>query len=655
MRLIKAYINGFRRFEKAAIDLDGNLLAVVGPNEAGKSSLLAALLSTEDSTSFKKTDIARSSSHSEVETSIELLFSLDQDESELAKNLGGIGEPRWYHVRKNKDGQLNHWVEPKIERDLTLREKTRDRIEKILRNPKLEKLLSKEYTLPKSDEKEQSQDLTLREILTAVSDRINIDTKSLPQRVFNDLNEALLLLAECRAEAPHSSQRTLEITEEILKKLIEVESRTHPQSQLLDELNRRQPQFLMFDDEARSLLGEYTIPELDNPPSALQNLLDLADLDPSLLKEAIDSNDHGKREKLIEKANQQLRKKLEKAWNQSPVYTRLQVDQEVIRILMNKPGTYSGFEERSDGVKAFVALYSYTCLNTEGPPPILLIDEAEAHLHYDAQADLVRVFETQEIASKIIYTTHSAGCLLNDLGTGIRVIKPVYNENGQDTGKSIISNSFWTEGAGFSPLMLAMGASIMALVPARRAVIAEGPSDLILLPTLLREATGLEKLDFQVAPGLANVSADQAIKLSLEAPIVAYLIDGDEGGRKNRRKLKAAGVSDRLILDYDANRVIEDFLNIEIYLAAINLELRRSHGSECQITKNDLNDTLRPCSLKEWCKSQGIKTPHTVKVALHVLSLRNEHSLLDSRYSKLLENLHERILTALQPDSKFDQ
>src|SRR5206468_181099 len=98
-------------------------------------------------------------------------------------------------------------------------------------------------------------------------------------------------------------------------------------------------------------------------------------------------------------------------------------------------------------------------------------------------ADLVRAFEQQSLAAKIIYTTHSAGCLPSDLGTSVRVVEPI-----PDTDRSRIRNDFWGTSAGFSPLLMAMGASALAFTPTRRAVLAEGPSDLLLLPSLLKDA-----------------------------------------------------------------------------------------------------------------------------------------------------------------------
>lgn len=94
---------------------------------------------------------------------------------------------------------------------------------------------------------------------------------------------------------------------------------------------------------------------------------------------------------------------------------------------------YLGIENRSDGLRQFVALRAHVASNVSvGGEPVLLIDEADIHLHYNAQADLVQVLETQDEAAKVIDTTHSAGCLPQDLGRGIRIIVPVQRRSGDD-------------------------------------------------------------------------------------------------------------------------------------------------------------------------------------------------------------------------------
>ena len=116
------------------------------------------------------------------------------------------------------------------------------------------------------------------------------------------------------------------------------------------------------------------------------------------------------------------------------------------------------------------------------------------------------------------------------------------------------------------------------------AVLAEGPSDAILLPSLIREVTLQQDLQFQVAPGLAGVSRQQAEELDLEAPRIAFLLDGDAAGNRHRRRLKTAGIDDDNIIQLGDGLVIEDLLDPQVYLDAINEELRRSFGNTYKLT-----------------------------------------------------------------------
>jgi predicted ATP-dependent endonuclease of OLD family len=248
----------------------------------------------------------------------------------------------------------------------------------------------------------------------------------------------------------------------------------------------------------------------------------------------------------------------------------------------------------------------------------LLVDEAESHLHYDAQADLIRVFSQQRSAAKVIYTTHSAGCLPQDLGTGVRVVVPA------DNGSSKLRNHFWTEGPGFSPLITAMGASVLALTPTRFAVIGEGPSEAIMLPSLFREVSQRDDLGFQIAPGLAEIKPSAVTELDLEGAHVAYVVDGDKGGRAIRRKLEKGGVPADLIVTLggpSSKAVLEDMLKKDAYLRAVNLELARSHGKEIQMPSQALPDLERPSAVEVWCAKNDVEAPNKPAVSYRILEL----------------------------------
>ena len=112
---------------------------------------------------------------------------------------------------------------------------------------------------------------------------------------------------------------------------------------------------------------------------------------------------------------------------------------------------FTRIEERSEGLRAFVTLALFLGSQALEVPPILLIDEAELHLHSDAQADLVGGLLKQINATQVWYTTHSPACLPSDLGTGIRLLE-------RHDEKSDIKSHFWTNNEpGFGPLQLSPG------------------------------------------------------------------------------------------------------------------------------------------------------------------------------------------------------
>ncbi|HEX9015273.1 MAG TPA: hypothetical protein VF960_04640, partial [Chloroflexota bacterium] len=231
-----------------------------------------------------------------------------------------------------------------------------------------------------------------------------------------------------------------------------------------------------------------------------------------------------------------------------------------------------------------------------------------------AQADLVNMFVTQEHAVKVIYTTHSPACLPPDLGAGIRTVVP-RRDNFQI---SDVKNSFWQGSAGYSPLMLAMGAGAAAFTPARCVVLAEGATEMILLPTLIRTATGLSNLPYQVAPGLSEAPKDFYSKLDFEAAKVAYLVDGDSGGRNLRKALTKAGVPERLIVTLDVPGT-ENVLGFEAYRAAVTALLPECNPDLSPDVIPEFaelgNDASRSEAVSTWCDQHTVQSPSKIAVA----------------------------------------
>jgi predicted ATP-dependent endonuclease of OLD family len=276
-----------------------------------------------------------------------------------------------------------------------------------------------------------------------------------------------------------------------------------------------------------------------------------------------------------------------------------------------------------------------------------MIDEAERHLHYDAQADVISVFERQREAAKVIYTTHSAGCLPHDLGTGIRAVLPTYADENftEQTDQSRIVDSIWVHGEGFSPLLFALGASVFAFSSVQRAAVTEGLSDALLLPSLIREATGKARLAYQIVPGFAQAPKADADNFDLMASRVAFVADSNEGGRLHIEGLKPFGVRPEQVAwlgdDPTAEIDLEDLLAVGVYVDAINSELHRWYP-DLSITPDDIPETGRSHAVEAWAASRDANV-NKPAVAQRILDRRDSAHLVAPPHRGTLRALDRKL------------
>jgi predicted ATP-dependent endonuclease of OLD family len=646
MKLMWVTLNGYRRFaEEIKVNLDGKVIAFVGTNESGKSSFLKALQHLNNLDAFVRTgsgqELTRGATIQDNQAIIGAGFLLDDSDRKAVAHIPEGDKIRWLTIQKTTVGRpFFASTFPPLVRYITSRVAAAQKLSEVLQSGDLSD--TQLATIKRGKSSLSSKDI--RDLL----EQLNSKAGTLPSET---IATARLLAEGLKSIILTSSSVSLENLFELLTQMITYEETEHPNVTARNILFSRRPTFLLFSDDARLLQSEYALDTIgDNPPAALRNLLRIARLELETLIRLMNEKDYGQVETFIERANERLKAFFQEVWSQSNVTVRLRVDGTVMRVLVgNAETSYVDIAERSDGLRQFVALLAFTTLEQSENIPILLIDEAETHLHYDAQADMVQMFAKQEVVSQVIYTTHSIGCLPEDLGAGIRMVE------GLSSGKSMIHNWFWESNRpGFSPLLFGMGAGTLAFIPVRFSLFTEGASDLILLPTLLREATKRSVLGFQVVPGLSSISEAAIGLLENESPRTAYLVDADKGGGEIRKKLVRAGIQPERIFhlpDLTAEgMVLEDFVKPEVYIAAVNEEFRRSYDSTIAFPETNLPLTDRPKAVENWCKSLNIKPPNKRAVAYRILEFKNEdpdQALLIEQYVVPMQQLYQNIVTAL--------
>ena len=642
MRLISARVRGAGRLLDTTIKLDQKLVAIVGPNEAGKTTLLKALAYVDASDALAPAQRSRASTGIADSTPVvSLRYRVSDEDRKELEDLELEEAPIEFSVSRRADGDgPNFTVKPAPRKsEAPLKQLAVDLGESLSAISVLEPLPIE--TAEEDEVPEPPDGSPLLDELRLV--RQDLDTYLAAPVGEREPIDALRERADKDVEALSAFAET-DVLQRLLLSLGVWVDREDPTERTRKALWNLTPDVVMFTEADRTLASTYTLDDalLGDVPIALANLARLAGLDLSALTQAVQTGQVSRRDTIKNKANITLANYFKNAWQQSDLKVELNVENKLLRIGIVEDGVHASvFDERSAGLRMFVALNSFLAARNSGRATILLIDEAETHLHIDAQADLVQMFAKQDKADKIIYTTHSPGCLPADLGVGIRAVVPDSDET------SHVENSFWRqEGGGFTSLMFAMGASAAAFTPARCAVIAEGATDMILLPTLMRAAIGQDSLPYQVAPGLSEMPKDSYPELDFQAARVAFLVDGDGGGQRLAETIGRAIPDDRVVtLDVLG---IENTLDSDFYLGTFTALLRDVNAGVTIGELPSLPDaTAAPWSttLEAWAASQGWRAPTKQEIANHLIEL--DEVTLSPQGVVALKQAHAALLTAL--------
>jgi hypothetical protein len=192
-----------------------------------------------------------------------------------------------------------------------------------------------------------------------------------------------------------------------------------------------------------------------------------------------------------------------------------------------------------------------------------------------------------------------------------------------------------------------MGASAFAFASTQRAMITEGFTDALLLPSLIREACRVERLEYQVVPRFASADAEEVSEFDLIASRFVCVADGDQGGRDRAKFLEGNGVRREQILflggDLRSGLSLEDLIDPDTYLLALNKVLgAKKPGLE--FSPGKLPAKGRSAAVKSWASAQRGQDGRKVKVPKaavikEILELRGTMRLLNPQHRQTLAAL----------------
>lgn len=284
MKLLKIRMHQFRRFAKdQSLDLNEGLIALVGANEAGKSTILHALELLGDGRDPSPGDVTRGASG---RATLSALYLLETDDLDAIEGIHESYKVRrvWVDLRSDHDNQWR--LEDQPLRDLRPRDRCRSLVAAIEEDP----TLSPEYS--QNAELAWDQQLYL-DVLSALSSE---DEKLAPS-VIQSLEHLASRLRDLKysrsaeiadgEEVDDDTESARAIDEErqtgrenaasALVDHAEIERRPTPAHQVIDTLSKRLPTVALFQPEDRELQSDYAFSEIvDDPPRALANLCSVA-------------------------------------------------------------------------------------------------------------------------------------------------------------------------------------------------------------------------------------------------------------------------------------------------------------------------------------------------------------------------------------------
>lgn len=320
-------------------------------------------------------------------------------------------------------------------------------------------------------------------------------------------------------------------------------------------------------------LGRTTADEEAEFDLARKLLLDAARISPSAFEELHRGLSEGKEgwvEGLIGRMNAAIKENLniQRWWTQDKQFDLLVEarEHEIALTIQDRTASTYSFRERSQGLRFFLSYFIQLVahrLAGDGQD-ILLLDEPDAYLSSVGQQDLLRVLhdyarpEDGELGGQVVYVTHSPFLIDKNAPQRIRVLDKGADEDGTRVVKDAANNRY-------EPLRSSLGAYISetAFIGGQNLFV-EGAGDQVLLAGMSTHISALERstasvMDLNQVTIVGSGGADGVPYMVYLArgrdtvkPACVALLDGDSAGRRAEGILKRGDeMRKKRILDDD--------------------------------------------------------------------------------------------------------
>ncbi|MCB5364297.1 AAA family ATPase [Pusillimonas sp. CC-YST705] len=357
---------------------------------------------------------------------------------------------------------------------------------------------------------------------------------------------------------------------------------------------------------------------------------------------------------LLQSAGTTLTKEFKSWWKQGDYRFRFEADGDHFRIWVSddrRPEEVE-LENRSTGLQWFLSFYLVFLVESQGDHEnaVLLLDEPGLSLHPLAQRDLSAFFDGLSETNQIIYTTHSPFLVDPDRLDRVRKVyvaadgstesSPNLRQSGADPAHAGAAYAV------YSALNLNIAESLLlGCLP----VVVEGASDqhyLTMIKALLIGAGKIKpsrELVFPPAGGTKTLRITAGILTGRDEALPVVLLDGDHMGRRMATELTSSLYKgeEKRILSTDEyagfeGSELEDLIPHQHFMAAVDRIFR---GPEQEFSEVMSPGTPVVPQVEVWAKSEGIELTPGWKVEV---SKRVKASLLAKGIDSIENDLIER-------------
>lgn len=325
---------------------------------------------------------------------------------------------------------------------------------------------------------------------------------------------------------------------------------------------------------------------------------------------------------LLQSASTALTQKFKEWWKQGGYRFRFEADGDHFRIWVSddqRPEEVE-LENRSTGLQWFLSFYLVFLVESEGDhqDAVLLLDEPGLSLHPLAQRDLSKFFDNLTRTNQIVYTTHSP--FLVDADRLDRVRKVYVSEDGTTKSSPNLRQSGADPAqagaayAVYSALNLNVAESLLlGCTP----VVVEGASDqhyLTLIKALLISAGKISprrELVFPPAGGTKTLRITASILTGRDEALPVVLLDGDVMGAKMAAELRTSLYLDakEKVLSTDdyagfSGSELEDLIPHDRFVEAVDRIFR---NSEQPFAEHFTKGKPAIPQVEGWAKKEGVE------------------------------------------------